>query len=321
MRKYPRYLSYFYAIVFIYLLNVVLYYSHASTYLKKKSNQNAPSEINHLKVYHQHSRKAGGTTLRGWGNNRGWLEAQFTDSQIVHQEGLTLQDAQRETCKRGEHFCVTTLRDPIERAVSSYLYEVRMGREDLKTFKRLSGYNTYMRGDIISHNIDREMLDNLPPLNDSLVYTQYRTWDEWVAEDARDFYHFEVKQMYVRRDRVWMCSSNCFVKWFSGFGNDGELTCMERWKSQRKYPPNCQGDVTEKDYEKARAALNSFTAICISKMQSDADYASEIYAKFPQPELPLNDFIQMPPFGLLAKYRNLLYPWKPSEVQLEELRR
>ena len=98
--------------------------------------------------FHFHSRKAGGTSIRNW------LQLRFKDANITTLEGLSIQNEQVELCANANFACITSLRNPLDRAISSYLYEGRfMGAQNtpdgppwpsLETIPNFLPFDTWM---------------------------------------------------------------------------------------------------------------------------------------------------------------------------------
>jgi hypothetical protein len=127
------------------------------------------------RLFHLHARKAGGTSLGSW------LARVAKEHRLAFEKNDTFEGPimPKDFKKRDDTLYFTSLRDPVSRAQSSYVYEGRWAAR--------YGNRTATNG---------------------------RNFSKWI-EDSRC--HAQPRPTPAhRKNRVWGCSTNCFAKWLSG---------------------------------------------------------------------------------------------------------
>jgi len=126
-----------------------------------------------------HTRKAGGTSLRSW-----LLEMGL---QVKEVEGPVFRPG---TYSRPDTLMVTSLRDPVERAISSYNYEGRWGGVRRIPYAQRN-------------------------LSNSVTFRHWMNFTETSLRrtNCQQMLRGKSKSTIIR---VWSCAQNCFTRWFSG---------------------------------------------------------------------------------------------------------
>lgn len=179
-----------------------------------------------------HMRKAGGSSIRQL-----LIDMMKTDStpypiHVSHTEGLTFNIS---CFDHGPRVYLTSLREPVDRIVSSYLYEGRQSRMEARMFPAYTIPSKYKDFAFKSGTVPKER--NIT----------FRGWvDESMARYAEDPFAFKT-------DHIWMDVDNYFLK-----------TLTNRYRDVTQ-PLNAQ------DLELGKAILDSFDILLIVEWMDQKD--------------------------------------------------
>ena len=143
-------------------------------------------------IFHLHAHKAGGTSLNRWVK----LVAQEHNLTTNYLEGWPMP---RNFVKQPDTLYVTSLRDPVSRIQSSYVYEGRWNLRD--------GNRTATNGLPFDEFVDRH---------------RCHTWSGECPSGPGYVGHVQngVGTCHLKGERPYACSANCFAKWLSGIPDD-----------------------------------------------------------------------------------------------------
>jgi len=149
-------------------------------------NFDSPSHLTHLTaagqidwsrydhVYYYHTRKAGGTSFASWVS----ALAKKNNKTYSRDEGFVVEGMAK--AKKGRVLRVTSLRDPVERAISSF------------------NFDEHQRSHGTSNATLSEFILRSAYMNEKKKPSKYD------------------KRLQMNRGWIWSCAANCYSKWFGG---------------------------------------------------------------------------------------------------------
>ena len=126
-------------------------------------------------VYYYHTRKAGGTSLASWVA----ALAKKNNKTYSRDEGIVF--VEEGIAKKGRVLRVTSLRDPVERAISSFYFD------------------EHQRSHGTSNATLSEFILRSAYMNEKKKPSKYD------------------KRLQMKRGWIWRCAANCYSKWFGGW--------------------------------------------------------------------------------------------------------